>query len=333
MANVYDAMKKHAQEQAAERSRLAAMDSPAQTAPDGNNEGVDRGQWAVGGNDNSNGNGKGEDEGGTPSTRAGKMPSTHGEDVGHGQWAVGGNGNSNDKSNGNNEDADKMSAARVGGTPATRTARRKAEARFASSLRAYHDRGGRISEEYRGLRTSLLAQCNQRGFCCMVTSALPGEGKSVTCLNFAMVLAERVNQNTLVIDADLRRRRLADMMDLSRSPGLAECLRGQSSLAEAVQRTCFNNLAVLTAGHVKGGQVAELLGRPELEKLLADAQRMFDYVLIDTPPVNGVSDTGIMGRACSQAMLVVRMHRTQRDAVKRAWRCSARRASNRWESS
>ena len=107
-------------------------------------------------------------------------------------------------------------------------------------------------------------------------------------------------------------------MDLSRSPGLAECLRGQSSLAEAVQRTCFNNLAVLTAGHVKGGQVAELLGRPELEKLLANAQRMFDYVLIDTPPVNGVSDTGIMGRACSQAMLVVRMHRTQRNAVKRA---------------
>lgn len=190
--------------------------------------------------------------------------------------------------------------------------------RISLDLCTFHDRGGRNAEEYRGLRTSLLAQCRQKDFCYLVTSALENEGKTVTCLNLATVLTERVSQNTLVIDADLRHRRVAELLGIHRSPGLADCLRGSMTLDEAIQPTTFRNLSILSAGQVKQSRVAELLARPELEAILAEARKRFDYIIIDTPPIISVSDAGIIGRGCPQALVVVRMGYTQRQMVRRA---------------
>jgi receptor protein-tyrosine kinase len=192
---------------------------------------------------------------------------------------------------------------------------RTLDADYGAELAAYHDRGGPISEEYRALRSSVLAQCPSGRFCYVITSAESGEGKTVTTLNLGLVMAERVERSTLVIDCDLRRGCIADMLRLKRHPGLSEYLRGEATLEEIVQTTALPNLRVIAAGRARKDEVAELVGRPELETLLADCRRQHDFVLIDTPPVMAAADAGVVGALAGEAVVVVRMNRTNRELV------------------
>jgi len=191
---------------------------------------------------------------------------------------------------------------------------------YAPELMAYHDRGGKITEQYRALRTNLLAQCNDERFCLTVTSAEAGEGKTVTCVNLAMILAERQERGTVIVDGDLRKGAVASLLRLPRSPGLTDLLRGQARLPEVIQPTVYPNLFVIAAGEVGRGEVGEIVGRPEIHEVIAELRRQYDYVLLDTPPVNAFSDGPILGRAAGQAIVVVRMNRTRQESVDRAIR-------------
>ena len=189
---------------------------------------------------------------------------------------------------------------------------------YAPALVAYHDRGSRIAEQYRALRTNLLAQYADERFCLLVTSAEPGEGKTVTCLNLALVLAERQERRTVVVDCDLRKRRVAEFLRIPNSPGLADVLRGTARLADVTRTTPYPNLFVVPAGQAKQPEVGELLGRPELEEVVNELRRQYDYVLFDTPPIAIASDAGMLGRTTREAILVVRMNKTHRESVDRA---------------
>ena len=175
----------------------------------------------------------------------------------------------------------------------------------------------RIADAYRALRTNLLAMCGDEGFCFLVTSARNGEGKTLTAANLAWVLAECATRNVLLIDADLRRPGVAGVMGLSPAPGLAELIRGQATLLQVLQPTTCPNFSVIAAGTADPREVAELLARPTLHTLLTEARRMFDHVLIDTPPIHR-SDVGTLGQVCRQALLVVRAGRTRQEDVARA---------------
>ena len=191
---------------------------------------------------------------------------------------------------------------------------------YVDLLTAYHDRGGATTEEYRALRTSLLAQSADERFCYQVTSANPGEGKTVTCANLSLVMAERIDRRTIIIDCDLRKPMLAKYLDTNNEPGMADILRGSIGLKEAIQPTKAANLSFIPAGLARESEVAELIGRPELEEVVQDLRRRYDYVILDTPPINLVSDAGMIGRATGQALLVVRMHKTHRESVEKAIR-------------
>ena len=191
---------------------------------------------------------------------------------------------------------------------------------YAPALVAHHDRGGRIAEEYRSLRTNLLAQYENERFCLLVTSAEPGEGKTVTCLNLALVLAELQERRVLVIDADLRQARVARLLRTKRGPGLADVLRGKASADQAIVPTHYPNVFVIPAGEAGRAEIGELLGRPELEESLGHLRQAYDFVLFDTPPVNRSADTGIVGRTVKDALVVVRMNKTARESVDRAIR-------------
>jgi len=188
---------------------------------------------------------------------------------------------------------------------------------YAPMLIAHHDRGSMVTEEYRQLRTNLLARYPNEQFCLLVTSATEGEGKTVTCLNLAFVLAERLERTTVVVDCDLRKRIIANLMHVPNSPGMAELLRGQVTLEQAVQRTAYPNLFVVPAGQAKQHEVGEILGRPVLEDIVRELRQRYDHVLCDTPPI-GIADAGIIGRMTREAILVVRMNKTHRESVKRA---------------
>jgi len=191
---------------------------------------------------------------------------------------------------------------------------------YSPALVAHHDRGGRVTEEYRGLRTNLLAQYPDERFCLVVTSAEVREGKTVTCLNLALVLAERQERRTVVVDCDLRKRTVAALMKVKNTPGMADLLRGTARLDDVAQATPYRNLFVVPAGQAAKDEVGEILGRPELEEIVNELRRRYDYVLFDTPPVSIASDAGMVGRATHEAILVVRMNKTHRESVDRAIR-------------
>ena len=191
---------------------------------------------------------------------------------------------------------------------------------YADILVAHHDRGGRITEQYRALRTHLLAQHVDERFCILITSADAEEGKSVTCVNLALTLAERRERTTVIVDGDLRRGRIAKMLASQSSPGLADVLRGKRDIRDVLQTTVYPNLFFVPMGQARRDEAADLVGRPEMEEAVALLRRQFDYVLLDSPPVNAISDACIIGGAAGEALLVMRMNKTPRDAADRAIR-------------
>ncbi len=189
---------------------------------------------------------------------------------------------------------------------------------YAPELCAYHDRGGRVAEEYRGLRTNLLAQAPDQRFCFVVTSAVGSEGKTVTCLNLALVMAERRDYRTIVIDCDFRRPTVAKLVRAEPQPGIAEVLRGEAALDEAIRPTTQPNLFIAPSGKVSREELGELVTRAELSEMMETLRSNYDYVLVDTPPINTVSETAMIGRVAGEALVVVRMNKTHQESVEKA---------------
>ena len=196
----------------------------------------------------------------------------------------------------------------------------KSDHNYSEVLVAYHNKGGAIAEEYRSLRTSLLSQHRDNKICCIVTSADAKEGKTVTCLNLGLTLAERPESRVIVVDFDLRRGSMASLLGLPSSPGMAELLRGSVSLPEIVYPGCYPNLFFIPAGESDFAEAGELMERPELEDVIMQLRREYDFIIFDTPPMNVASDAGILGKAVGEALLVVRMNKTKRESVARAIR-------------
>lgn len=177
---------------------------------------------------------------------------------------------------------------------------------------------GPIAEQYRTLRTNLLAQASVHGmkaFC--VTSSLPGEGKSVSSANLACVLAEDPERKVVLIDGDMRKPTIHRLMGVDNHRGLADYLAGGSMLEMALQRSRLQNLWVLPAGHVPQNPT-ELLAGKRMEDLIARLRRDYDFVVIDSPPVISTTDAAVIAPRVDGTLIVVRMERTQRDVVKHA---------------
>jgi capsular exopolysaccharide synthesis family protein len=186
---------------------------------------------------------------------------------------------------------------------------------------AFHDRYSAICEQYRSVRARLITMnTNRTPRVLAITSAIPEEGKSVSTLNLSLVMAEGGEHRIAIIDADFRRTSIARMLGISESPGLAEVLRNEVPLEEALQPTPFPNLKVLPAGNVPDGVYGELLGGPNVNAVLAELRQSFDYAFLDTPPITTVSDVCLLAPQCDGAIIVVQMRRTPEPTVQQAVR-------------
>ena len=200
------------------------------------------------------------------------------------------------------------------GRPALPTIGRRDESMLIAQSRPNSD----VAESLRSLRTSiLLSSAVKQPHLIMFTSPMPQEGKTTICVNMAIVLAQRGGK-ILLVDADLRRPGIDRAYGLSNSAGLSSILAGLDSFENAVRRYApLSNLFILTAGPT-APYPAELLGSDRMQELLTKFRTEYDYVILDSPPVNLVTDPVVLSAYMDAVFLVVRSGRTSKNALRHA---------------
>ena len=172
-------------------------------------------------------------------------------------------------------------------------------------------------EHFRSLRTKLLeAGERQNMHAFVVTSAGVGEGKTLMSLNLAWLLAQTDGIRALLIDADLRSPATATYFGIENEFGLSEVLTGDKKLTQAIVKLQPAGLHLLPGGSPRE-DVAELLSGPRFSRLLAEARKHFDYIIIDAPPLGIFTDANLLINRADGALLVVRSGKTRYAVVDR----------------
>lgn len=207
------------------------------------------------------------------------------------------------------------------------TADEESQRRLTSQLRqmksrlvpAYHPKSP-ASEAYRTFRTNLTAFAHtnpqdRRTF--LITSSGPKEGKSLTCANLAITLAQ-MDSKTLLVDTDMRRPMVHNLFGVERDKGLATyILNGVGSIADVVKPSDIPNLDLVTSGSIPPNP-SELLASKRMDSFIEEAKKQYDYIIFDTPPVIAVTDALIMAKKVDGLVLVIRTKITDRDIIDRA---------------
>jgi capsular exopolysaccharide synthesis family protein len=170
-------------------------------------------------------------------------------------------------------------------------------------------------EQFRSLRTRIL-QTGERlqTRAIVVTSAGIAEGKTLTALNLAWLLAQTEGIRALIIDSDLRQPCATDYLGIDAPVGLSEVLGGQLKLEDAIVRLNPSGLFLLPGGKPRE-DVAELLSGPGYARLLTEVRRMFDYIIIDAPPLGIFTDANVLMDRADGALLVIRACKTRYNVV------------------
>ncbi len=174
------------------------------------------------------------------------------------------------------------------------------------------------AEAFRALRTNLqFVGVADRPRSIVVTSSIPGEGKSTTTANLAYTLAAG-GARVVVVEGDLRRPRVARYLGLEDAVGLTDVLIGRSPLDEVLQQWgADGNLSVLACGPVPPNP-SELLGSEAMSRVLDELVQRFDHVLIDAPPLLPFTDAAVLSRVTGGTLMVVGATRIDRDGLRRA---------------
>jgi len=172
-----------------------------------------------------------------------------------------------------------------------------------------------VRESYKAIRANINFAVSKAG--CkkiMICSSFSGEGKTTTCVNLAITVAE-TGEQVLLIDCDLRRSRVHKFFNLENELGLSNFLSNSAELEDIVQETHIPNLSIISAGGVPPNP-AELLTKPKMESLLNAMSKLADYIFIDTPPVCVVSDALPLSKKCDGVILVVKHMGTTHPSIK-----------------
>lgn len=175
-------------------------------------------------------------------------------------------------------------------------------------------------EQYKLIRANLDFTLPENEKCPIigVTSSMRGEGKSTTAVNLAYVFAEK-GSKVLLIDGDLRIPSVAKKLQIDSTPGLADLLRGKSKECFAFQNYLLDNWFVLPSGDIPPNP-SELLGSGRMENVLNQLREVFDYIIIDLPPVNLVSDAVSISRLISGMIVVIREDYTEKKELEKCFR-------------
>ena len=173
-----------------------------------------------------------------------------------------------------------------------------------------------ISEAYKTLRTNILF--STRDSACKIytiTSAIPGEGKTTTAINIAISFAQ-TGKKVVIIDADLRKPKLHKYFELENKIGLSNVLSGvyEGNGNKYIQNTNVENLDLISSGHVPPNPI-ELLSSDNMKNLLETLKECYDFVIVDTPPTNIVSDALVLANLVTGYIMVTRSNYTEYQAL------------------
>lgn len=185
------------------------------------------------------------------------------------------------------------------------------------TLIAMFDSKSPISEQYRTIRTNIqFSSIDKEVKTLMVSSAGPGEGKSTTAANLAVVFAQQ-GKKVLLVDSDMRKPAVHYTFNQVNTFGLTSVLTKEMTLEKAVRETEDENLFVLTSGPIPPNP-AELLASQAMGQFIENAQQLFDLIVFDTPPLLAVADSQILANKCDSSILVVSAGRTEKEQMLKA---------------
>lgn len=166
-----------------------------------------------------------------------------------------------------------------------------------------------VAEEYRKLRSMILRLTKKNGNrnAIMVTSTESGEGKSLTAINLALIMAQEFHHTVLLVDADLRRPVIHKYLGLELGIGLVDCLVDGIDVGRALVKTVIPKLTVLPSGRQVNKPV-ELLSSNKMKNLVAELKHRYHdrYIIIDTPPVLPFAETHILSSIVDETLFVVK---------------------------
>jgi receptor protein-tyrosine kinase len=173
-------------------------------------------------------------------------------------------------------------------------------------------------EEFRTLRTRLNhMKTLQPIHTVVMTSPSPAEGKSLSAANLALVQAHLAGNTTLLADFDFRRPIVHTLFGIDRSPGITDYLLGRVPLHQAIKKVAGTNLYIMTAGEAVINPL-ELLNLREVKHLLDRLPTLFNWIVLDSPPLLFAADANLLSTLCHGTLLVVRVGHTTIDSVTRA---------------
>lgn len=192
----------------------------------------------------------------------------------------------------------------------------------------FHEPAGYRAEQVRGLRNRLVAM-NPDGEpkTLVVSSAVRGEGKTVSALNLAMAFAELERQRVVIVDADLRRPSCERYLNLNAEAGLTDVLLGHQPVDKLLRPAGYRQLMLLGAG-TRVENPAEVLSSSRLDQLVQRLKENFQYVVIDSPPVLPSTDAGVLSVAADGTVMVIRLEHSQKKQSRDALRTLADMGGN-----
>lgn len=174
-----------------------------------------------------------------------------------------------------------------------------------------------VTEAYKNLRTNLtFALSTKKNKIFAISSALASEGKSTVAANVSITLAQ-TDANVLLIDCDLRKPVQHKIFDLKNEVGISSLIGGISTFDETVHKGVIPHLDIITCGKIPPNP-SEMLGSENMEELLAEVSQSYDYVILDTPPINIVTDALTLMNKIAGLLLVAQHGSSTYDALEMA---------------
>jgi capsular exopolysaccharide synthesis family protein len=173
------------------------------------------------------------------------------------------------------------------------------------SIASLYDRESSYATELRRIFSNLKTKGDGESQCVLVTSAMVGEGKSITSSYLAITAANLSQSNVVLVDFDLRRPRIHEYFNVGSRPGMVDIIKGEMKIKSAIRKSSIPNLQIISSG-ITTPAVGELFDQADLSTIIQELKFYFDFVVIDSPPVIPVSDPLLIADQVDGVLLVVR---------------------------